>query len=140
MSVNTVMLLGRLGKDPEVSTAKNGKKVAKFTLATDRYDKSTDWHSIVAFDKTAELCERFLRKGQRVYIMGSIQYTRYDKAGESKYFTSILADRVEFIERAGDVQSTTPANTRAKAPDFDSPLEMEREVEVVALDDEEIPF
>ena len=100
-SVNKVILIGRLGKDPEIRSIPSGKSVTKFTLATDdRFtDKSgekqerTEWHNIEAWDRLAEICGQYLRKGSLVYIEGSIRTESWDdkETGVKKYRTKIVA-------------------------------------------------
>lgn len=98
--MNNVVLIGRLTKDPE--TRYSGETaVTTFTLAVDRQqkEKKADFIRIVAFGKTAELCERFLVKGRLVGIQGRIQTGSYkDKDDKTIYTTDIVADRVEFLE------------------------------------------
>ncbi len=100
--VNKVILIGRLGKDPEVRASQAGKSFCSFTLATDTGfgdNRKTDWHNIVAFDKQAENCGRFLKKGSLVYIEGRISYDKYtDKDGQQRTSTRILANTVQFLD------------------------------------------
>ncbi|NPD70278.1 single-stranded DNA-binding protein (plasmid) [Lichenicola cladoniae] len=103
-SVNKVILVGNLGKDPEVRNAQNGSKIVTFTLATseswndkasgERKEK-TEWHRIVIFnDRIADVAERFLTKGRKVYIEGSLQTRKWtDQSGQDKYTTEIVIDR-----------------------------------------------
>ena len=103
---NLAILLGRLGKDPEVRFLPDGKAVCTFSLATSRVwkDKSgvkqeeTCWHNIVAFGKTAETCGQYLKKGSKVLIDGDIRYESYEKNGEKKYITKIHAQTVKFLD------------------------------------------
>jgi single-strand DNA-binding protein len=111
-SVNKVILVGRLGKDPEIRSTPNGNSVAKFSLATDdRYtDKSgekqerTEWHNIVAWGKLAEICGQYLRKGKLIYIEGSIRTDSWDdkETGQKKYRTEIIANQMQMLDRKGD--------------------------------------
>jgi single-strand DNA-binding protein len=111
-SVNKVILVGRLGKDPEIRSTPNGTTVAKFSLATDdRYtDKSgekqerTEWHNIVAWGKLAEICGQYLRKGKLIYIEGSIRTDTWDdkETGQKKYRTDIVANQMQMLDRKGD--------------------------------------
>ncbi|HMC22101.1 MAG TPA: single-stranded DNA-binding protein, partial [Thermoanaerobaculia bacterium] len=111
-SVNKVILVGRLGKDPEIRSIPSGTTVAKFSLATDdRYtDKSgekqerTEWHNIVAWGKLAEICGQYLRKGKLVYIEGSIRTDSWDdkETGQKKYRTEIWANQMQMLDRKGD--------------------------------------
>ena len=114
-SVNKVILVGRLGKDPEIRSTPNGNSVAKFSLATDdRYtDKSgekqerTEWHNIVAWGKLAEICGQYLRKGKLIYIEGSIRTDSWDdkETGQKKYRTEIWANQMQMLDRKGDENS-----------------------------------
>jgi single-strand DNA-binding protein len=102
-TINKVMLIGRLGKDPEERTTAGGTRVSNFSLATDTYhgsngEKTTEWHRVVSFGKTAELCNQYLKKGQLVCIEGSLQTRSWEKSpGEKHYFTEVIASRVTFL-------------------------------------------
>ena len=111
-SVNKVILVGRLGKDPEIRSTPNGTTVAKFTIATDERftDRSgekqerTEWHNIVAWGKLAEICGQYLRKGKLVYIDGSIRTDSWDdkETGQKRYRTEIIANQMQMLDRRGD--------------------------------------
>lgn len=99
--VNRAILLGRIGKDPEVKTFENGGKVTTFSVATSESWKDklsgekkeqTEWTFIAAYNTTAELVERVLHKGDLVYIEGKLKTRSYDKNGETKYVTEVVAD------------------------------------------------
>jgi len=108
-SVNKVILVGRLGKDPEIRSTPSGTSVAKFSLATD--DKFTDrsgekqerteWHNVVAWGKLAEICGQYLKKGKLVYIEGSIRTDSWDdkESGVKKYRTEIIANTMQMLDR-----------------------------------------
>lgn len=102
--MNSVNLIGRLTRDPEVRG--ESTKVAKFSIAIDRgkdkdgKDRGTDFPNIVCFGKTAELVEKYLGKGRMVGIVGRIQTGSYEKDGKKIYTTDVLADRVEFLDWA----------------------------------------
>jgi single-strand DNA-binding protein len=102
-TINKVMLIGRLGKDPEERTTAGGTHVSSFSMATDTYhgnngEKTTEWHRIVAFGKAAELCNQYLKKGQQVCIEGALQTRSWEKSpGEKHYFTEVIAHRVTFL-------------------------------------------
>ena len=109
MSVNKVILVGNLGKDPEVRYTPSGTAVATFSLATsERYkDKAgqqqekTEWHNIVAWQQLAEICGKYLHKGKQVYIEGRIQTRSYDdKDGNKRYITEIVADQMQMLGSA----------------------------------------
>ena len=111
-TVNKVILVGRLGKDPELRSIPSGTSVAKFSLATDERftDKAgekqerTEWHNIVAWGKLAEICGQYLRKGKLVYIEGSIRTDSWDdkETGVKKYRTEIVANTMQMLEKKGD--------------------------------------
>src|SRR5277367_6680243 len=111
MAVNKAILIGNLGRDPEVRYLPSGQNVASFTLATsDSYtdragsrQERTDWHNIVVFGKQAELCGQYLKKGRQVYIEGRISTRTYEaKDGSGKRTrTEIVAQRVQFLGGRG---------------------------------------
>ncbi|MBB2161450.1 single-stranded DNA-binding protein [Gluconacetobacter sacchari] len=103
-SVNKVILVGNLGKDPEVRNSQNGAKIVSLTLATsdtwndkmsgERREK-TEWHRVVIFnERIADVAERFLRKGRKVYLEGSLQTRKWtDQSGQERYTTEVVVDR-----------------------------------------------
>jgi single-strand DNA-binding protein len=105
--INKVIIVGNLGKDPEVSYVPSGAAVAKFSVATSETwkDKNTgekkertEWHRIVAWDKLGEICGKYLAKGRQVYVEGKLQTHSYDdKEGVKRYVTEIIAQDVEFL-------------------------------------------
>ena len=117
--INKVMLIGHLGKDPEVRRLESGATVASFTLATtEAYkDKSgnrveqTEWHNIVCWRKLGEIAEKYLKKGSLVYVDGKIRTRSYtDKDNQKKYFTEIIADNFTMLDRKPE---GTPATAGA---------------------------
>ncbi|MDT3706759.1 MAG: single-stranded DNA-binding protein [Thiobacillus sp.] len=110
-SVNKVILIGNLGRDPEMRYLPSGEAVANLAIATtDKYkDKSgqmveqTEWHRVSFFGRTAEVCGQYLKKGSQVYVEGSIRTRKYtDKEGVEKYATEIRGDRMQMLgSRAG---------------------------------------
>jgi single-strand DNA-binding protein len=105
-SVNKVILIGHLGKDPEVRYTAQGKPVANFSMATsERWNdrsgqkqEKSEWHNIVAWDKTAEICGQYLRKGSPVYVEGKLATQSWeDRDGTKKYKTEIVAHQVIFL-------------------------------------------
>ena len=104
MSVNKVILVGNLGKDPELRYTPSGAAVATFSLATtnpfkDRDgNRQTEWHNIVAWRQLAEICGKFLHKGKQVYIEGRIQTRSYDdRDGNKRYITEIVAEQMQML-------------------------------------------
>lgn len=124
-SVNKVILVGNLGKDPESRFLPDGGAVCNFSLATtDKWkDKSgeqqerTEWHRISTFNKLAEICGEYLKKGSQVYIEGRLQTRKWqDKEGQDRYTTEIVADRMQMLgSRAGGSQSMGSSEPRAAA-------------------------
>jgi single-strand DNA-binding protein len=127
-SVNKVILIGHLGADPEISTTQGGTALAKFRIATtdtwkDRTtgerQERTEWHSIVAWDKLAQICGEYLHKGKMVYVEGSLQTRSWDDAsGQKRYKTEIkannilmLSPRVDGAARGEFPQAVAPAGT-----------------------------
>ena len=98
--MNIVHLIGNLGKEPTMRQA-GDNNVTSFSLATKGWKEGqTDWHNINVWGKQAESCKKWLDKGSQVAITGRIQYRSYEKDGEKKYITEIVADRVEFLGKA----------------------------------------
>jgi single-strand DNA-binding protein len=121
-TLNKVLLIGRLGKDPEERSTAGGTRVSKFSLATDNYrsgngDKTTEWHKIVAYGRAAETCNQHLRKGRLVCIEGSLQTRCWEKSpGEKHYFTDVVASRVTFLDPKESNSPTQPAEAENSDP------------------------
>ncbi len=107
---NRVQLIGHLGMDPEIKTLESGKKLAKFSLATNDHYKNakgekieeTEWHNIIAWNKTAELVESFLAKGKEVAIEGKLTSRSWDDAnGNKKYITEVVCNEILFLGNKG---------------------------------------
>jgi single-strand DNA-binding protein len=149
-SVNKVILVGRLGKDPELRSIPSGTSVAKFSLATDdRFtDKAgekqerTEWHNIVVWGKLAEICGQYLRKGRLVYIEGSIRTDSWDdkETGVKKYRTEIIANTMQMLEKKGDDEGGgySGGGGYRKAAPAGAPAGGGRAPEIE--DDDEVPF
>lgn len=151
-SVNKVILIGRLGKDPEIKYTPSGAPVAKFTLATDEsfkdrsgeQQKHTEWHNIVAWNKLAEICGQYLTKGKQVYIEGSIRSRQWeDQAGNKRTSYDIVARSMtmlgskaeaERLAAVGAERASTERPAPAAAPEAAPPPP---ETEIT---DEDIPF
>lgn len=109
--MNKVILAGRLTKDPEVKYTQNGTVYARFTLAVNRRfakEPTADFLPIITWGKVAEVCGNNLVKGSQVLIEGRIQINSYDKDGEKRYVTEIIADNVEFLGSKPKSAPTTP--------------------------------
>ena len=114
-TINRVILIGRLGRNPEDRMTAGGTHVSNFSLATDtnhagNEDKTTQWHRIVAFGKTAEQCNLYLQKGRLVCIEGALQTRSWEKpAGERHYSTEVVASRVTFLDSKNQPTPTSEA-------------------------------
>ena len=111
MSLNKVMIIGRLGREPELKYTQSGSPVCTFSVATDESytDNSgqkvekAEWHRIVVFQKAAENCSQYLAKGSLVFIEGSLQTRKWqDQQGHDRFVTEIKAYSVQFLDRKGD--------------------------------------
>ncbi|MDF1566334.1 MAG: single-stranded DNA-binding protein [Deltaproteobacteria bacterium] len=109
-SVNKAIIIGNLGKDPEVRYTTGGSAVCNFTVATNEQWKDkggqkqerTEWHRIVTWGRTAELCGEYLSKGRTVYVEGRIQTRDWqDRDGNKRYTTEIVAQTVQFLDKGG---------------------------------------
>jgi len=119
MSVNKAILVGHVGKDPEVRYLEKNVAVANFSLATtDRaytmqngtqVPERTEWHNIVAWRGLAELAEKYIRKGTQLYIEGKIQTRSYEKDGIKRYVTEIYADNIQFLDRKPETKEVVSA-------------------------------
>jgi single-strand DNA-binding protein len=111
MSLNKVLIIGNLGKDPEVRFTPGGRAVARFPVATSEVwsdqegqrQERTEWHNVVVWGKQAETCGQYLSKGRQVFLEGSIRSRQYDdKDGNKRYITEVIAQRVQFLGSRGE--------------------------------------
>jgi single-strand DNA-binding protein len=147
-SVNKVILVGNLGKDPEVRYTPNGLAVANITIATTEVwkDKTsgenterTEWHRVVMYSRLAEITGEYLRKGSKVFIEGRLQTRKWqDKtSGQDRYTTEIVAETLEMLGKSGGASSesnTTPNMDKSQSP-ADAP-----QLEAMDSFDDDIPF
>ena len=151
-SVNKVILIGNLGKDPELKYTPSGTAYAKFSLATnERYkDKTgnwqdrTEWHNIVAWQRTAEIAGEYLKKGRTVYIEGRIQTRSWDdqQSGQKKYMTEIIANNLVLLgggREGGGGEGGGRAKGAAAEPEAGA-NPPEPSTPPVEITDEDIPF
>lgn len=126
MGVNKVILLARLGKDPEVKQFDNGSSVCNLSLATEKtwVDKSgakqtaVTWHKVVAFGKIGENCSKYLNKGSQVFVEGELTTREWEKNGEKRYSTEIIAQSVQFLSGKGETNSQTPSDKKQTLDDM----------------------
>lgn len=150
MSVNKVTLIGRAGKDPEIKTTKDGKKVAVFTLATNDYaknkeDQKTQWHNVTLWEGLAEVAEKYLKKGQEVYIEGRLSYEEYtDKEGVKRNYTRIIGSSLQLLGGKKDGDSApaaeAPAKTAAAKPAAKTTAPSEPAPAMADTEDTDLPF
>ena len=110
--VNKVILIGRLGRDPESRQTNSGMAVSELRIATTRGrdrdgNEQTDWHTVVCFDKTAEIVSKYLSKGRQVYIEGRLQHDSWEdrETGQKRYKTTVVANTVNFLGSRNDADS-----------------------------------
>ena len=152
--VNKVFLLGNVGKDPEVRTTPGGMTVATFSLATaDRakdaqgnWADKTEWHNLVAFQRTAEIVRDYVKKGTQIFVEGKIQTRSWDdkESGQKKYRTEILINELSLLggrgeagSSAGSSSSSSYSSSRSSAPAATAPS---NDYADQGITDEDIPF
>lgn len=121
MSINKVILVGNVGKDPEVRYLDKGIAVANFSLATTekgytlqngtQVPDRTEWHNIVVWRGLAELAEKYIRKGSQLYVEGKIQTRSWEKDGIKRYSTEIYAETINLLGKRSDQQEVLSSNT-----------------------------
>jgi len=106
-NLNRVQIIGRLGRDPEEKTTKNGSTYVVFPVAVDRRwrgrggepHKETDWFTVEAWGKLGEICKNYLNKGRLIFLERRLRTIRYDHEGEARYFTKVIANRMQMLDR-----------------------------------------
>ncbi len=150
-SVNKVILIGNLGKDPEVKYTPNGTAVAKFSLATnERYkDKDgnwqdrTEWHNITAWARTAEIAGEYLKKGRTVYIEGRLRTDSWEDKNthEKKYRTEIVVENLVLLGGGrGEGEEGGGGRSRGASANMDQRPQAEEAHQGTGITDEDIPF
>ena len=150
-SLNKAMIIGNLGQDPEVRYTQNNTAVATLSIATgERYKDSngewqerTEWHRVVAWGRTAEVCQQYLNKGSKVYIEGPIQTRQWeDKDGQKRYTTEIKALRMIMLDSQGGGgqggnQSSPQAQNQGNSQPMNSNVELDSNFDDM---DDDLPF
>ena len=152
-SVNKVILIGRLGRDPELKYTPSGAPVAKFSLATDEVfkdrsgeqQKHTEWHNIVAWNKLAEICGEYLTKGKQVYIEGSIRSRQWDdkQTGAKRTAYEIVAQKITMLGSKAEGERVVSDRAPSDRAPSERPAEPEPASEPAAepeITDSDIPF
>lgn len=121
MSVNKVILVGNVGKDPEIRYLDSGVAVASITLATSergytlsngtQVPERTEWHNIVAWRGLAEVAEKYIKKGSQLYIEGKINTRKWEKDGVTRYSTEIVAENIELLGKKPESNNNPTTNT-----------------------------
>lgn len=153
MSLNKVLLIGNVGKDPEIRHLESGVSVATITLATsERFrDKSgntqerTEWHTVIAWRQLADLASNYIRKGSQIYVEGRIQSRSWDdQTGNKRYVTEIQADNIQLLGRRADGQqgAEAPASGYRQAQPAPQPVStpMVSPADISADDPDDLPF
>ena len=157
MSVNKVILIGNVGKDPEVRYLDSGVAVANFTLATTERGYTaangtvvpdrTDWHNIVLWRGLAEIAEKYVKKGSKLYIEGKIRTRSYDDAsGNKRYVTEIYGDNMELLDKKPDSQSggapfpTTQTGGYSQTPQKEATTEGSTQTTNSSETNDDLPF
>jgi single-strand DNA-binding protein len=147
-TVNKVILIGRLGKDPDMRYAPSGMAIANFTMATNHSTKDadgnwteqTEWHSIRAFGRQAEFCGEYMKKGRQVFVEGRLQTSSWeDQNGQKRYRTDVIANELQLLgskQEGGDTaepvaQQAAPATN--SSPDKAAP-------EPAPMEEDDLPF
>jgi single-strand DNA-binding protein len=153
-SVNKVTLIGNVGKDPEIKFAANGNAIASFSLATTDRTKDqggnwtdrTEWHSLVAFQRTAEIIRDYVKKGSKLYIEGRIQTRSWDdkNSGEKKYRTEIIVGDLVLLSGRGEGEGGGGGSygSRSSSSSYDQrpPASSDDLVQSTEITDDDIPF
>jgi len=150
--VNKVFLLGRLGKDPEIRATTGGMSIASFTLATSDRQKDqtgnwvdkTEWHNLVAFQRTAEIVRDYCKKGSQVFIEGKIQTRSWDdkESGQKKYRSEILVNELSLLDSKGSGEGSSPGGySRSNTASFDQRTPASQpDYADQGITDDDIPF
>lgn len=123
-ALNKVQLIGYLGKDPETRFTPKGSKVTSFSLAVDRRWKSsegetketTDWFNIETWGRLGEICQQYLHKGSLVYLEGRLRTDRYEQEGQMHYFTKVVANQMQMLDRRPEEEEPLPTETDEEFP------------------------
>jgi len=149
-SVNKVILVGNVGKDPEIKFAASGVAIATFSLATSDRTKDqagawtdrTEWHSLVAFQRTAEIVRDYVKKGSKLYIEGRIQTRSWEdkETKEKKYRTEIIVNDLVLLSGRGEGESGGYSKSTSSSYDRRPPAQADDLVQSTEITDDDIPF
>lgn len=149
-SVNKVILLGNVGKDPEIRATPGGTMVASFSLATSDRTKDqsgnwsdrTEWHNLVAFQRTAEIIRDYVKKGSKLYVEGKIQTRSWDDktSGEKKYRTEIIVNDISLLSGRGEGEGGGYNRSSSTSYDQRTSSNTDDLVQSTEITDDDIPF
>jgi single-strand DNA-binding protein len=151
-SLNRVQIIGNLGTDPELRSTPSGARVANLSVATSRRwndrqgqpQEKTEWHRVIFWDKLAEVCEKYLKRGDRVYVEGSIEYRQYeDKDGQTRYITEIRGREMIMLGGRGE-NAQVDSSSRSAGPSRGGPSPAKDSFEEFSSDsltpEDDLPF
>ena len=151
-SLNRVQIIGNLGADPELRTTTGGARVANLSVATSRrwndrqgqQQEKTEWHKVIFWETLAEVCEKYLKRGDRVYVEGSIEYRQYeDKDGQTRYITEIRGREMIMLGGRGE-SAQFDASSRSAGPSRGAPSPAKDSFEEFSSDsltpEDDLPF
>lgn len=151
-SLNRVQIIGNLGADPELRTTTGGARVANLSVATSRRwndrqgqeQEKTEWHKVIFWENLAEVCEKYLKRGDRVYVEGSIEYRQYeDKEGQTRYITEIRGREMIMLGGRGE-NAQFDASSRSAGPSRGGPSPAKDSFEEFSSDsltpEDDLPF
>ena len=150
-SVNKVILIGNLGKDPEVKYTPQGTPVAKLTLATNesykdkdgQWQEKTEWHNVVLWQRLAEIAGEYLKKGSKVYVEGRLQTRSWEdkQTNQKRYMTEVVGNTMVLLGGRGESATESGGHARAAAANnFDQRPPEPEAVAATPITDEDIPF
>ena len=143
--VNKVILVGHLGRDPEVRTIDSGAKVARFSIATTESYKDknsgerkdvTEWHNVVCWRNLADIAERYLTKGKLIYLEGKLQTRSWEDNGAKRYATEVIANDFKMLGSKGD-SAPAPMSTNVASSE---PAKTDNELPPFLTEEDELPF
>ncbi|MDB4021181.1 single-stranded DNA-binding protein [Litorivicinus sp.] len=152
-SVNKVTLIGNIGNDPDIKALPSGSQVANLSIATTdswrdknsgEMQERTEWHRVVFFDKLAEICGQYLKKGSRIYIEGNLRTRQWEQDGQKRYTTEIVGREMMMLDGRGDSESSsmggsTPRPQQLTPQPQSAPKPVSQPMPPANIDDE-IPF
>lgn len=129
--INKVIIVGNLGQDPKMQNMPSGGAVTSISVATSetwkdkntgQQEQRTEWHRVVFFGRLAEIAGQYLKKGSKVYIEGSLRTRTWEKDGEKRYATEIVANEMQMLDSKGEGASSAGNATQQQTPDFDDDI------------------